>query len=207
MRIPRPSAALIVASAALFAGLGGTSYAALKISGANVVNGSLTGVDMANKSIPAKKLKPDSIGGTRVKESSLGTVPSAEHATSADKLGGLDANAYMQVKPRLFETHGPSIGNFGDGAILGTLDSVPGGTYLVTAKFDYDNDGPTEVETCTLHVPGADDSLDIAPANTQTVALQKVVTSATGYSASVTCTGDGDDDMLGELSIVALRVD
>jgi hypothetical protein len=207
MRIPRPSAAMIVATAALFAGLGGTSYAALKITGANVANGSLTGLDMANKSIPAKKLKPDSIGGTRVKESSLGTVPSADHAADAAKLGGQDAGAYMQVEQRLFESHGPSIGNFGDGAILGTLDSVPAGTYLVTSKFDYDNDGPTVTETCTLHVPGADDSLDIAPDNTQTVVLQKVVTSATGFSANITCTGEGDDDMLGEMSIIAVKVD
>jgi hypothetical protein len=83
---------------------------------------------------------------------------------------------------------------------------VPAGSYLVTSKFGYDNDGATETETCTLHVPGADDSLSIAPVNTQTVALQKVVTSPTGFTANVTCTGDGDD-MLGELSIVAVKVD
>jgi hypothetical protein len=56
-------------------------------------------------------------------------------------------------------------------------------------------------------VPGADDSLDIAPANTQTVVLQKAVSSGTGFTANVTCSGDGDDDMLGELSIVAVRLD
>src|SRR3954469_19568036 len=116
MRVPRPSAAMLVATAALFAALGGTSYAALKITGANVANGTLTGVDMANKSIAAKKLKPDSIGGTRVKESSLGAVPNAEYATSADKLGGLDSNAYMKVEPRLFEANHGSIPDFGDGA-------------------------------------------------------------------------------------------
>jgi hypothetical protein len=207
MRIPRPSAAMLVASAALFAGLGGTSYAALKITGADVANGTLKGVDMANKSIPAKKLKPDSIGGTRVKESTLGTVPSAEHAAGADKLGGLDAGAYVQVRPRLFEADHGSTADFGDGAILGTLDAIPAGSYLVTAKFGYDNDGAQEIETCTLHVPGADDSLQIFPADEETVVLQEAVTSASDFSATVTCTGDGNDDLIGTLSIIAVRVD
>ena len=33
------------------------------------------------------------------------------------------------------------------------------------------------------------------------------VTSASAYSAQVSCTSDGDDDMLGVLTIVATRVD
>jgi hypothetical protein len=198
---------MLVATVALFTALGGSSYAALKITGHSIVNGSLTGVELANKSVPAKKLKPDSIGGTRVKESSLGTVPTADHATSADKLGGLDSNAYMKVTPRLFEANHGSIGDFGDGAILGTLDAIPAGNYFVTSKFSYDNDGPQEVETCTLHVPGTDDELGIYPVDEQTVVLQEVVTSASDFSATVTCTGDGNDDMIGNLSIVAVRLD
>jgi hypothetical protein len=113
----------------------------------------------------------------------------------------------MKSTQRLFELHAPTINNFGDGAILGSLESVPAGSYLVNAKFGYDNDGPTEPETCTLHVPGADDSLGLTPEDVQTVVLQKVVTSATGYTVDVTCTGDGNDDMRGELSIVAVRLD
>jgi hypothetical protein len=33
------------------------------------------------------------------------------------------------------------------------------------------------------------------------------VTSASEFSATVTCTGDGNDDLIGELSIVAVRLD
>jgi hypothetical protein len=198
---------MLVASVALFTALGGSSYAAVKITGANVANGTLRGVDMANKSIPAKKLKPDSIGGTRVKESSLATVPSATHAASADKLGTLGPDAFMQVKPRLFEANHGSTADFGDGAILGTLDAIPAGSYFVTAKLGYDNDGPQEIETCTLHVPGTDDELEIYPADLETVVLQEVVTSSSDYSATVTCTGDGNDDLIGNLSIIAVRLD
>lgn len=220
--IRRPSAAMLVACAALFAAIGGTSYAALMVTGANVVNGSLTGADIAKKSIGGNRLKKNTIGGSRVKESSLGTVPSAAHAASADtalnadnavkaadadKLDGLDSTAFMQDKPRLFEANHGDISDFGDGAILGTLDAIPAGEYLVTAKFGYDNDGAQQIETCTLHVPGADDTLGIFPAQEDTVVLQEAVSSASDFSATVTCTGDGNDDMIGNLSIIAVRVD
>ena len=218
-RLPRPSAAMLVAIAALFAALGGTSYAALMVTGANVVNGSLTGADMAKKSIGGNRLKKDTVGGSRVLESSLGTVPTAEHAASADtaqnavkaadadKLDGLDSAVFMQSKPRLYEANFGSVPNFGDGAILGTLDAIPAGSYLVSAKFGYDNDGPQQIENCTLHVPGADDTLGIFPEQQETVVLEETVVSASDFSATVTCTGDGDDDMIGNLSIIAVRVD
>jgi hypothetical protein len=218
-RIPRPSAAMLVAVAALFAAIGGTSYAALMVTGANVVNGSLTGADMGKKSIGGNRLKKDTIGGSRVLESSLGTVPTAEHATSADtaanavkaadsdKLDGLDSAVFMQSKPRLFESNHGSVADFGDGAILHTLDAIPAGQYLVSAKFGYDNDGVQELETCTLHVPGSDDTLQIFPEDEETVVLQEAVSSASDFSATVTCTGDGNDDLIGNLSIIAVRVD
>jgi hypothetical protein len=218
-RIPRPSAAMLVACAALFAAIGGTSYAALMVTGANVVNGSLTGADVAKKSLGGNRLKKNTIGGSRVLESSLGTVPSAAHATSADsalnadkaadadKLDGLDSAVFMQSKQRLYEANHGSVADFGDGAILHTLDAIPAGQYLVTAKFGYDNDGPQEIESCTLHVPGSDDTLQIFPQDEETVVLQEAVSSASDFSATVTCTGDGNDDMIGNLSIVAVRVD
>lgn len=46
----RPSPALVVATIALFAALGGSAYA-LSITGASVVNGSLTGADVKNRSL------------------------------------------------------------------------------------------------------------------------------------------------------------
>ena len=42
LRIGRPSAALVVAVMALFVALGGTGYAALKVTGKNVKNQSLS---------------------------------------------------------------------------------------------------------------------------------------------------------------------
>ena len=66
----RPSVATVLSLIALFAALGGTSYAAATISGKQVKNGTLTGADIKN----------NSVGGADVKESKLGQVPSAAKA-------------------------------------------------------------------------------------------------------------------------------
>jgi hypothetical protein len=213
-RVQRPSTALLVAFAALFTALSGTGYAALKI----------TGADIQNNSIGPKKLKLDSIGGKRIKESKLGTVPSAENAqhaatadtatqaakaADADTIDGIDSSSLMTSKPRLFEVNVGDVANFGDNATLGTLADVPAGSYLVTAKLVYDNDGATASESCTLHVPGADDETHflVESAQSHMVVLEEAVTAASAYSASVSCTSDADDDMLGTMTIIATRVD
>jgi uncharacterized protein YjbI with pentapeptide repeats len=81
----RPSAASILALIALFAALGGTSYAAATISGKQVKNGTLTGVDVKNKSLSGADVKDGSITGADVAESRLGQVPSALNAAKASR--------------------------------------------------------------------------------------------------------------------------
>lgn len=51
MRKPRPTYANLTATLALFLALGGTSYAALTVTGGNVQNGSLTSADIKNESL------------------------------------------------------------------------------------------------------------------------------------------------------------
>ncbi len=208
-RIPRPSTALVVAFAALFTALGGTSYAALKITGANVANGTLTGADVHNRSLGAKEHKLDSIGGAQVKEASLGTVPSAAKSSDADALGGIAASGYMTAKTRAYEANMSAISEFSSGAVVGTLSDVQPGTYVVTAKLTYDNDGVSEQESCTLHVPGTDDTTTFTPgaAETETITLQEAMSSNAVFSPTVTCTSDGNDDTQGNGSIIAVRLD
>ena len=74
----RLSYANVMATLAVFIALGGSSYAALTISGRDVVNGSLTNRD----------LKRDTLGGSRIKESRLGKV---KQARNADRLNGVTA--------------------------------------------------------------------------------------------------------------------
>jgi len=221
-RIRRPSAALLVAFAALFTALGGTGYAALMITGANVANGSLTGADIETRSVPGKKLKLNSVKGSRIKESSLGTVPSAEHAATADtattatnatnaadadKIDGIDSAGLMTVKQRTYEANFGTQDNFGDNASLGMLSPIPAGEYVVTAKLTYDNDGAVEIESCTLNVPGANDVTTFYADNAETITLQEAVSAGAPWNAFVSCTSDGNDDSLGTMSIIAVRVD
>jgi hypothetical protein len=68
----------VMATVAVFIALGGSSYAALTVTGRNVKNGSLTFRD----------LRRDTLGGSQIKESRLGAVP---RARNADRLNGLTA--------------------------------------------------------------------------------------------------------------------
>jgi hypothetical protein len=74
----------VVSLVALFVALGGTSWAALRISGSQIKNRSVSGA----------KLKRNTLGGATIKESRLGKVPRARRA---DRLGGLTAG---QLKVR-----------------------------------------------------------------------------------------------------------
>lgn len=67
----RLSYANVVASIALFVALGGTSYAAIKITGSNVRDGSLTGRDIKNSSIAGADIKNSSIASADIKDGSL----------------------------------------------------------------------------------------------------------------------------------------
>jgi hypothetical protein len=90
----RPGPALVIASIALFAALGGTVYAAKKLDGHAVKVKSLPGNRLAMGSVPGNRLKPGAIPGSRIEPGSitgnqidvatLGQVPSAVHADSAD---------------------------------------------------------------------------------------------------------------------------
>lgn len=76
LKIPRPrfTYANVVATLALFVALGGSSYAALKISGKEIKAHTITG----------KNIKRNSLGRRQIKESSLSAVPRAKNAARLD---------------------------------------------------------------------------------------------------------------------------
>jgi hypothetical protein len=200
--IRRPSAAMIVSCVALFAALGGSSYAAAKFTGKDIANHTLRGVDVKQRSLGANTIKLNSLGGNQINEAALGTVP------NADTLDGVDSTGFMKTTQRLYEASEDGVDNFTSGATLAALEQLPAGNYIVSARLTYDNDGtPSTSESCTLDVPGANDSATLYPENTDVVTLQKAVTSASTFYAAVSCTGDGSDDVLGKISIIAARLD
>jgi hypothetical protein len=90
----RQAPALVVAALALIAALGGTVYAAGKISGRTIKVKSLPGNRLVPASVPGNRLKPGaikgsqlapgSITGIQIDASTLGQVPSAIHAETAE---------------------------------------------------------------------------------------------------------------------------
>jgi hypothetical protein len=200
--IRRPSASMIVSCVALFAALGGSSYAAVKITGKEIANHTIRGVDVKTRTLSAKHVKPDSLGGDQINESALGTVP------NADTLDGIDSSGFMKSTTRLFEVTADGVDNFASGAPLAQLGNVPAGSYLVSAKLTYDNDGPAgAAATCTLEVPGANDSTTFYLDNSEVLTLQKAVTAGASFDATVSCESDGNADIVGKTSIIAVRVD
>jgi hypothetical protein len=91
--IGRPSPALVIATIALFVALGGTVYAAGKISGRAIKVKSLPGNRLKPRSVPANRLAPGAlhgvvnpnalITGAEINELTLGQVPEAAHAETA----------------------------------------------------------------------------------------------------------------------------
>jgi len=75
---PNLTYANVMATLAVFIALGGSSYAALKV----------TGKDVRNRSLTYRDLKRDTLGGSRIKESRLGAVP---RARNSQRVGGLSA--------------------------------------------------------------------------------------------------------------------
>jgi hypothetical protein len=107
MRLPSP--ALAIASLALFVALGGTVYAAQKISGKAIKVKSLPGNRLRVGSVPANRLKPgtlrdaiaqqsDPITGAEIDELTLGQVPNAAHAETADRAqSAIDAQTALNA--------------------------------------------------------------------------------------------------------------
>jgi hypothetical protein len=77
----------VTATVALFIAVGGTSYAAVHLTGRDIRNGSLTGHD----------IKRNSLGGNSIKESRLGPV---RRALNAARLDGLTAERLLVRCPK-----------------------------------------------------------------------------------------------------------
>ena len=77
----------VMATLAVFIALGGSSYAALNLTGRDIRDGSLT----------HRELKRNTLGGTKIKESRLGKV---RQARNADRLNGMSAGRFLIRCPR-----------------------------------------------------------------------------------------------------------
>jgi hypothetical protein len=112
VRFQRPSPSMAVALLALFVALGGSSYAALKVSGKQIVNNSVRSKDLRNNDVRSTDVRNNGLTGADIDEARVGTVPSANTANSAatatsatnatkaddaNALGGIAPGGYVQT--------------------------------------------------------------------------------------------------------------
>ena len=93
-----------------------------------------------NRSLGGNEMKKNTLDGDEINEAALGTVPKA---ADADTVGGQPASSFMVKQTRGSRPPIPADQNFANNAVVGTLADLAPGTYVVTAKLTYDNDGAT----------------------------------------------------------------
>jgi hypothetical protein len=166
----RPSAALVVATVALFVALGGVGYAAATIGSAAIVDNSIKSKDVRNGGLRGKDVGADTLKGADVDESSLGQVPSAANADNAANA----ANAQSAVNAGNADTVGgigPDALTIGRSALGGcepgtafadcasvTLPMPRAGRVLVTAGGQWHSDNPAGTSVrglCRINLDGS----------------------------------------------------
>lgn len=156
IRLRRPSPALVIACIALFASMGGVSYAfsSGSIDGREIKNGAVTNADIRNGTITTKDLRNndvrgadirnstiggrdvalDTLGANDIKESTLGKVPtagqadSAANAGNANTVGGVPVSGFVRSEAPAFTALGLS-----GGATVSSGEAAP--------AFDVDGNG------------------------------------------------------------------
>jgi hypothetical protein len=116
----------VMATLAVFIALGGSSYAALKVTGKNVKNNSLTGADVKNSSLTTKDVKNRSLLSQDFKAGQLPSGPAGAQGPQGPPgpPGAAAASAFASVG-----TDGTL--RFGRGA-TGAFKLGPDGSYSVT---------------------------------------------------------------------------
>jgi hypothetical protein len=168
----RPSPAIVISLVALFVALGGTSYAALVITGKNIKNGSVTGKDIKNgtltggkvknRSLTASDIKNGTLTGKQIAETKLGKVPSAanaDNAANAAKLDGQSPSAFAKAD-RWVLIQGTAAG----ATILAQSGGFSSPTRLGLGVYQVDAGASVSRHplTATINIPNAG-MIDVAP--------------------------------------------
>ena len=132
----RPSPALIIATVALFAALGGTAYA-LTITGANVPDNALSGTDI--RDVKGGDIRNYSVTGKDIGKDSLGRVPIKEERLESGKIGEVklatEAKGFAGITPKRFEAFSLDTN--------GTRELLRAGPLVLTARCRVD--GPNQI--------------------------------------------------------------
>lgn len=209
-RLPSPSS--VLAAFAIFLALGGTTYAAAQISGKDVRNSSLTGADVRDGSLTAQDLAPGALRsptvvaepgpqgpagpageqGERGEQGSRGPVGPAGPAEVVRRHDSEPTT--LQIDPTSFAL------DLGEGSwavtVTGMLRNDGETPGSARCSLGTSPDGDPIVQRARL-APGA------TPGDTAALAVNGVVP---GGTAQLMCEGNGNDVLLDELSMTAIRV-
>ncbi|HEY2334859.1 MAG TPA: hypothetical protein VGH58_07635 [Solirubrobacterales bacterium] len=136
----------VVACIALFVALGGSVYAAGKISGTQIKSGSIPGNRIKSKSLTGKQIKPGSLTGTQIQAGSLGATQ-----INQSTLTGVSASSLASVQYVSASAPISAISPTGTTATA----SCPAGTYVTGGGATVSNEelaglndsGPTAART------------------------------------------------------------
>jgi hypothetical protein len=136
------SYANVIATVALFVALGGSSYAALKVTGKNVKNSSLSGADIKNNSVTGKDVK--GLGRGDFKKGTLlagATGPQGQQGLtgapgSALAFGRVDEDGTLSLSKNVV---GVTVGSGAAGSYC--IDLAVSGARNITANLTFGADG------------------------------------------------------------------
>jgi hypothetical protein len=126
----------VVASLALFAALGGTSYAALSITGQQVRDGSLAGRDIRNGSLTSSDVRDRSLLAMDFKSGQLPTGPQGAKGDQGPKGDKGDPGSPGLSGYELVE--GPDTAVLAPGQAAAAIASCPGGKKAIGGGIDSD---------------------------------------------------------------------
>jgi hypothetical protein len=140
----RLSPGTLISLLALFVALGGTSYAAVTISGKNVKNGSLSGADVKNSSLSGADVKNNSLSGADIQKIKSGDITNGTLLSKDFKTGQLPRGAQgprgdsgpAGIGPAysVFRNGDVGLGTMNTPATIATLSGLPAGAYVINAK-------------------------------------------------------------------------
>ncbi|HWA54155.1 MAG TPA: hypothetical protein VG816_08285 [Solirubrobacterales bacterium] len=132
----------VVAFIALFVALGGSVYAASKISGTQIEPGSLPGNRIKAKSVAGNRIRPRSLTGRQVKANSLGAGQIKESTLTGITSSAIGAVHYSTITVLISNT--PAGGNQGTAVCPAGTYVIGGGASVNDENFAYVNDsGPS----------------------------------------------------------------
>jgi hypothetical protein len=152
--------ASLLAVVALFASLGGVSYAATTIGTSDIRNAAVTTPKLKKEAVTTAKVKADAVTGAKVKESSLGQVPSAASAANATNAKQAEsANVAVNAE----NLGGVPAASFGSGIVGAAIATPPvaannpsaaTGAPIGVGEFQMPVPVPMKVKNLTVRVTG-----------------------------------------------------